>query len=176
MSYADSAREFLNNYVNELDDMRKHFGVCRFRDFAYNHEMIFSAGMTRIVLIGYDFVIKIDKPRDDVGSWAAFGNCYQEYNNYKKATKDGYEYLFAEITKIKVGHHFYYIMPRVDTNHTCEDDAWELDGLSEEESDYLSSNFMDLHELNYGFDDFGNLKIFDYAVTFEYYNNYMRRH
>jgi len=174
--FEQHARRFLDTYVKELDELRETFDEAKFEFFALTHKMRFSYGMTRIVLIGRDFVIKIDKPRDTIGGWARFGNCYQEYRNYKMATDDGYEYLFAEIIKVKAGHHFYYVMPRVSVNRSYDDYAWDLEFLSEDEQEYLMDKFHDLHDENYGFDEYGDLKIFDYAVTMEYYRNYRRRH
>ena len=174
--FEQHARRFLEAHAKELDKLRDTYNGFDFGVFAFNNKMKFAAGMTRVVLIGRDFVIQIDKPQEMIGSWKRFGNCYQEYRNYKMTVEDGYDYLFAEIIKVKAGHHFYYIMPRVDTNNSYDDYAWDLEFLSEEEQNYLMDKFQDLHDENYGFDEYGDLKIFDYAVTVAYYMNYERRH
>lgn len=166
--YLAHAREFLNLYVDTLEDLWNLHNSYRWAQFCKEHNLEFHSGQTRVVFVGDDFVIKLDKKH--IGRWARFGNCYQEYQNWKMVQADGFDYLFASITKMKVGHHYYYVMPRVAIiDHGLTSWAWNLDDLTSEEKGYLRSTFEDLHEYNYGFDDEGNLKIFDYAVTSEYY-------
>lgn len=163
--YLAHAREFLAKHSKELDDI---YVTGSFFAFCYKHKLKFDAGATRRVIIGEDFVIKFDKKH--VGPvFSRFGNCYQEYKNWQMVQKDGYDYMFAAVTKIKGGHHYYYVMPKINTEHEYTDYAWDLEELSDDEREYLMENFEDLHDNNYGFDDEGNLKIFDYAVTSEYY-------
>ena len=169
--YLAHAREFLNTNAAVLDNLYERQSVIWWKHFCDDNGLKFNAGQTRIVIIGEDFVIKIDKKH--IGRWARFGNCYQEYQNWKMVQADGFDYMFAAITKMKAGHHYYYVMPRVaNVDHDCTAWAWNLDDLTSYEQRYLRSTFEDLHEYNYGFDDAGNLQIFDYAVTKEYYHSH----
>ena len=165
-TYLVHAREFLTTNAEALDRLYERQNVIKWRNFCNDHGLEFNSGETRIAIIGEDFVIKIDKK--NIGNWARFGNCYQEYKNWQMVKADGYDYMFAAITKMKGGHHYYYVMPKVNTNHGLGVWAHDLEDLSDEEQEYLLDHFADLHEHNYGFDDYGCLQIFDYAVTYEY--------
>ena len=150
--------------------------LWKYRDSAYKYENAFWAdgsikvnyGMTRIVLVGEDFVIKIDKPKCD--RWRMFGNSRDEVRMYKRACEDGYDWLFCPIRAMIIDHHTYYVMKKVDSiakdegyeNH-IEDDFYEE--LGEEVIDYLNEHVFDIHSENFGFIN-GEPIIFDYAANY----------
>lgn len=95
----------------------------------YKRHVKFAYGISRIVFITQDYVVKISYRSD-----AMFGDCESEYNMYLQAQKDGFDYLFAPITRMEYNGNYYYIMPRI-PNVGRE---WEMDEfLSDEERDYL---------------------------------------
>jgi len=133
-------------------------------------EVFVTGGQTRIVIVGADWVVKINKPWSP--RWHMFGNCRNEVRMYNKAVQDGYDWLFCRIRAMKVEHHIYYVMEKVDTvasdegyeNH-IEDDFY--DELGEEVVDYINDNLFDVHCDNYGFiGDSQTPVIFDYAANY----------
>lgn len=154
--------------LNSLWNRRNSVGVWRhtFRD----SEVYVTAGMTRIVIVGNDWVVKINKPM--LPRWRPFGNCRDEVRMYNKAVQDGYGWLFCRVRAMKVEHHIYYVMEKVDTvasdegyeNH-IEDDFY--DELGEDVIDYINDNLFDVHSDNYGFIN-GREEpvIFDYAANY----------
>lgn len=164
MSYLDNARAFLKEIGCELDGV---FGSDLITSYvrivkAYNaihgtHYTIYN-GAVRVVIAGDDFVVKVDYNKNNAKS---FGGCVAEYKKYRQAKEDGYAYLLAEVTKMKGGHHYYYVMPRVDYLGADSEESFE-DYFNDEELDWLCSEVGDLHEYNYGFLD-GECYIIDYA-------------
>ena len=124
----------------------------------HNTNIQVANGAARYVLIYSDYVIKFDYGQDK--SWA--GGCEDEYNRYQEVIKgSGYEYLFAEITKIRIGRKNIYIMPRVrGIGHS--DNYWN--NLSYEERRFIRDVTADIHRGNYG--RFNRKpKIVDYAMA-----------
>lgn len=169
--YLKHAIEFLNAHADELDALWTANNYWWYYKFCGQNNMELHSGMTRFVMCAKDFVVKIDN-RHRMSQYTKFGGCYTEYKNWQMVQDDGMEHLFAAVNRIKVGHHFYYVMPVITSIEDECSDLWDTDLVTEEESEYLMDNFCDLHCGNYGVDDEGNIKIFDYSLTCEYYARY----
>lgn len=139
------------------------FEYCRTRqDFEetidwYNtthaHKFAYASGVSRIVFMRADYVIKFeivpdDKWRRDDGSCIA-GSNFSEYQMYRKAVQDGFDYLFAKTTLVYLNGRCISIMPRIngvdDCTRCCEH------YLTEEECDWVYDHVYDLHEGNLGY-------------------------
>lgn len=170
MDYESHAKEWILANIGALNML------WNYRDDEYafkrmlrnDNSVTVTSGMTRIVIVGEDFVIKINKPQTE--RWKMFGNSRDEVRMYKKAVKDGYDWLFCRIRAMIIGHHTYYIMEKVDT--TAEDKGYSGDisdefeeYLGEEVIDYINKNVFDIHNENFGFID-DEPKIFDYAANY----------
>ena len=118
-----------------------------------------SNGITRVALIGPDFVVKINYDDYEVET---FGGGEEEIAFYEMAKSEGMAHLFAPITRFRYGGKPFYIMPRVHGIDECrEEDATSY--MTDEERDWCYEHELhDLHSGNYGFED-GNVVIFDYA-------------
>lgn len=125
----------------------------------YNRKVSVAHGMTRIVLITSDYVLKIDYGTNG----RRWGGNADEVKGYSIAHKYGYAYLFARPTSYMVNERVFYIMPRiygVDCDKSEGEDVYYH--VTEEEEDFLYDHFADLHSGNYGWKD-DRPVIFDYA-------------
>lgn len=158
--YKVRAEKFINKFypvikscknVNQIEKCIKAYNIEHHTNIQFAH------GASRYAIIYSDYVIKFDFGNGK--EWA--GGCEDEYNRYNEQIKgSGYEYLFAEITKIRIGRKNAYIMPRVYGVGT--DKYW--DNLSYEERHFIFSITADMHRNNYG--NFKNKpKIIDYAMA-----------
>ena len=125
----------------------------------YNRTMKFAYGISRIVFIGQDYVVKMTYRHSNM-----FGDCASEYEMYQQAEQDGFGHLFAPITLMEYNQHEYYIMPRV---HNIGKEQYIHYYLTDEEREYLYDNEiedLDDNYKNYGWD--GNHPIIiDYACN-----------
>lgn len=164
MSYIDNARAFLLTIANELDSLHGLSSVYRYKTVIrmYNEEhntnYVIKNGAVRVVIIGEDFVIKVDY---DKTSAKEFGGCESEYKFWRNIKDTDHAFMFAPITKVKAGHHYYYVMPRMDCLGCEMTDVLE-DYLSEDDEYWLYDTVGDLHEANYGVLN-NELYIIDYA-------------
>lgn len=167
--YELHAREWIEKNADILNQLWPHRNEVRWyqRAFNYDNSITVNYGMTRVVLVGDDFVIKINKPKCD--RWRMFGNSQDEVRMYKKACEDGYGWLFCPIRAMIIEHHTYYVMQKVDS--VAEDEGYEnsideefYEVLGEEAVDYLNENVFDVHSQNFGFIH-GQPIIFDYAAN-----------
>ena len=169
-SYEQNAKKWILENIHTLNALWN----CRYNAIAFENAFRFDKrvyvtyGMTRIVIVGENFVIKINKPKTEC--WKMFGNSRDEVRMYKKAVKDGYDWLFCPIRAMVIEHHTYYIMEKVDA--TAEDKGYSDDiddefgeYLGEEAIDYIRENVFDIHSANFGFID-------DEPVIFDYTANY----
>lgn len=170
-SYEIRARKFAHQIYPYVTNCRKvsdyERAIWRFNVEHHRHVRV-AHGQTRIALITSDYVLKIDYGRLQ---WK-FGGCADERRAYQKVWKDGYAHLFAKITPFMVNEIVFYIMPRikyVGEEYNGWDDVYETHGLTEEESDYLSENFYDLHQENYGHMN-GRVVVVDYAFSSRVYD------
>lgn len=123
----------------------------------YSRKVMVAAGLTRIVFISSDYVVKVDYGCENI--W--FGGCENEVSVYEKAKKDGYDYLFAPITRYEYGGQNWYIMPRIGGIGRYEYNAFSF--LTWEECEWVEAHIGDLHEYNYGWRN-NRPVIFDYAM------------
>ena len=82
---------------------------------AHSTDITIRGGMARKVLIGRDFVIKLDWDEENV---FCYGGCEDEVKLYKIAKEEGFAHLFAEITHITINEYNFYIMPRLNLTST----------------------------------------------------------
>ena len=124
---------------------------------AHNARIVVCNGAARCAIIYSDYVIKFDY--GNAKSWA--GGCEDEYKKYSEIIAPSkYNYLFAEITKIKVDRKNMYIMPRVKNVGHC---AYCWRNLTAEEQRFIHSVTSDMHSNNYGIFN-RKPKIVDYAM------------
>ena len=169
MTYIDHANEFIRDFSMYLEVLfhKGNFYTFDVRNFVYRYNtvkgkgMTFNSGASRAVIIGEDFVIKIDLPKSLLPQ---AGNSESEMRAWEFIRRSGFDYIFAPITKTFFKNHPLYIMPKV-VMLACENEnVCDLyDVLSEDEYDFVSEHFFDIHDENFGFDEYGNVVIFDYA-------------
>lgn len=170
-SYEIRARKFARQIYPYVTNCRKVSDYTRaISRFNYEHhrKVRVAYGQTRVALITSDYVLKIDYGKLQ----HRFGGCADEYRAYQKVRRDGFAHLFAKIAPFMVNEIVFYIMPRVDgvgSEYNDYDDVYETYGLTEEESDYLSENFYDLHCENYGHMN-GRVVVVDYAFSSRVYD------
>ena len=125
----------------------------------YHRKVLLCHGMTRVVFITSDYVVKMD-----YGNKAKrWGGCADEVRGYTIAHNAGYAHLFARPTPYMVNERVFYIMPRindVDGERSNDEDVYYH--LDYEERDFICDHFADLHSANYGWKD-DHPVIFDYA-------------
>lgn len=128
---------------------------------AYNKEhhryVHVEHGSTRVCFITSDYCVKIDYGNQQF----RYGGCAEEVRFYQFAVDEGYDYLFAPITRFVYCSHEYFIMPRVYGIGDGDDDVNYL--VSDDEQAWLDEHLFDLHYENYGFDENHNPIIIDYA-------------
>lgn len=164
--YKQEARKFLKEFSPALENYNGSLTYMWQKVKEYNkgrtkiNQIVCRNGATRIALIGKDFVVKMDYDADD--DIKMFGGCGKEYALYRKCVRENSPYLHCllEIAKIKVGNHFYYIMPKANycghtsfLNFNCEERNW------------LYSHVNDLHNGNIGKYN-GKPVVIDYACQF----------
>lgn len=169
MTYIDHANEFIRDFSMYFEILfhKRNFHTFDVRNFVYRYNtikgkrMTFDSGATRAVIIGEDFVIKIDLPKPGLPQ---AGNSENEMRAWEFVRHTDFSYMFAPITKTFFKNHPLYIMPRVATLACENENISELyDALSEDEYEFVSEHFKDIHDENFGFDEYGNVVIFDYA-------------
>ena len=168
--YEQNAKKWILENIHTLNALWEHreSAISFENAFRFDKRVYIAYGMTRIVIVGEDFVIKINKSKTK--RWEMFGNSRDEVRMYKKAVKDGYDWLFCRIRAMIIEHHTYYIMEKVDA--TAEDEGYSgniseefEEYLGEEAIDYINENVFDIHNENFGFID-DEPKIFDYAANY----------
>lgn len=132
-------------------------------DFMIEHphrKVAFDHGMTRVVFITSDYVVKIDYSEENIEK---FGGGEKEIAFYEMAEREGMAYLFAKISRYDFNGKRFYIMPRVKgIDEDRWEDAWHY--MTDEETDWcLDHNLYDLHCKNYGLHN-GKVTIFDYGA------------
>lgn len=151
--YEVRAQQFINEFapylkgvrVNKSNSHKVREAVRRFNVDKKRNVKV-ASGASRIVLITSDYVVKLDFGT----TWA--GNSATEMRGYEQAKKDGYEYLLAKISLYKCRNRKFYIMPRARVAGTL---TWQGKQrlwfkLTKEEQKYISDNFEDLHDSNWG--------------------------
>lgn len=162
-SYEERAKDFIKVLAVYCKGCKTKWdflnAAAHFRQDYPRRKLIVSYGVSRIVFITSDYVIKVDYKHNGY-KWA--GDCASEYANYRKYDEDGYGYLFATCTRYRCLNRYFYIMPRVRGIGNCHKDFDAA--LDEDEYDYVYDHCCDLHGANYGWDFKTNKPvIIDYA-------------
>lgn len=157
--YVAAACTFIKQFAAELDAIWDNGKWYReYATFARKHNIAYASGCSRFVLIKDNFVIKIDYNHS-----VYYGTSFSEYKVYKKAQEEGFDYLLCPISKIKCGHHYYYVMPRIDCLAMEEDDELEMESCFDSDAvDWLYDNVYDIHNENFGRYN-GDWVVIDYA-------------
>lgn len=171
--YVSNARSVLKSFVPYITDRNNKYSlmnsVNRFNmDFPQMRANL-KSGASRSTVIFDDFVVKFDTGDP------YYGDTLSEYKGYRLALANGMDRFFAPLVKIKVEHHYYYIMKKISTLAVEE---WEYEGegwgdairsfdsgVCDDDVDWVFDEFNDLHDENYGFTDDGEMLIIDYACN-----------
>lgn len=166
-SYIERAKDFIQQIFPYLDgEWTNPYDVdCNVDAFNedYNRKVVMRHGIARIALITSDYVVKFDFDEDECSQ---VGGCQAEVELYAEAQRDGFDYLFAQITHYSYNNHDFYIMPRIrgiNGNRWYHADHF----MTDEENDWCDEHSLsDLHGNNYGFRN-GKICIIDYACHLE---------
>ena len=168
-SYEVRARLFIEKvfpFIEDCEEPNEYAKAIKRYNKLYHRKVHVDYGMTRVVLITSDYVIKIDYGT----SGCIWGSCRNEYQVYKLAERDGYDYLFAKITPVAFKGRVFYIMPRIHGIGSSRSDGYDVDEwLTEEENDWLNVHCRDLHHENYGWHNYRPV-IIDYACRIQLEN------
>lgn len=142
------------DFIEAIDRYNAHHSI----PLRYEH------GVSRIVILRADYVIKFDYAPDEKwdngdGTNRAGGNASEEIV-YERAVRDGYSYLLAKTTAVMIGGRHVSIMPQI-SGVNDEDKYWG-DYVTEEEYDWLMENVNDIHEGNVGYSH-GKPVVIDYG-------------
>ena len=163
-SYEVRAKKFIQQIAKYLENcyMPDDFdrAIERYNEAKKRHVRM-ESGACRVVLITSDYVVKIDYNPEKI---EIFGGCEDECEFYQYAKDDGYEYLFAKITKFVYNGRAFYIMPRIGGIGSDKITHWRND-----EEDYVYNNVADLHEWNIGYKN-------NVGVVIDYACNEVTRH
>ena len=160
--YEVRAQKFIRQIFPYLEGCRndhsdREYAVWTFnRD--HNRKVMYEHGMTRYALITADYVVKVDY------ACTRWGNSEDEMELYEEAVQDGFEYLFAKISRYLYQDMAFYIMPRIHGIGSKFYDADEY--MTASEVNWCCDHGLcDLHNQNYGWQD-GHVVIFDYAARY----------
>lgn len=161
-TYEVRAQNFIKQIFPYLISCRKYrdyeFAVWAF-NMKFNRKVIFQHGLTRIAFITSDYVIKMNFHESAA---ELFGDCESEIALYNEAEQDGFEYLFAKISRYEYRNTTFYIMPRISEINKTYNEAWDY--MTDEECDWCCNHCLgDLHCSNYGWKN-GHIVIIDYAA------------
>lgn len=166
-NYEVRAKKFIHAlypYVRDCSDFDDYeLAVEKLRDDYPNRKILFSHGMTRVVFITSDYVIKIDYSPSNI---SYLGGCEAEMKLYRIAEQEGMSHLFAKISRYDYNGMTFYIMPRVNNIH---EEKWvdAIYYMTEEEEEWCEQHkIYDLHSSNYGFYN-KHVVVFDYACYAE---------
>lgn len=113
----------------------------------------YDHGVSRIAIIRSDYVIKFDlKPEeewDDGEGYCRAGNNSSEEEVYERAVRDGFAYLLAKTTVVRIMGREISIMPRI--YHVGDTSRCYYSYLTEEEFDWIEANIYDVHSWNVGY-------------------------
>lgn len=136
----------------------RHFyeAVARRFNARWGTNIVVAAGASRVVFIGDDFVVKIDRHCEE-------GTCDTEMNRYEEAREEGMEeYLLPMEVYVRKGLNF-YIMPRaVAAFEELGEDAILENFVSTDVFNWLYDFVYDLHWWNWGFWE-GRAVVLDYS-------------
>lgn len=140
--------------LRQFERVIHEYNATHMRKLKYAH------GVSRIVIIRSDYVIKFDiKPSGSFSDGRA-GNCLSERVVYERAEREGMAHLLAKPTIKTCSGRTYSIMPRINGVGNHRRSLYR--SLTRDELDWLSDNIYDLHCGNYGFRR-GKAVVIDYA-------------
>ena len=149
-SYIERAKDFVEQVYPYIAPCKNPFDA-RQRILMYNTDFTRNvqvrSGLSRIALITSDYVIKFDYDKDEV---EYIGGCNNEMELFDYAKREGFDYLFAEITAFPYKDYNFYIMPRI---HGIGSGRYNAENyMTNEEKDFCRRyKITDLHYENYGF-------------------------
>lgn len=144
-------------------------GCATYMDFLYAIQeyngthirpLKYESGVSRIVILRADYVIKFDYEPTNSYWIGRAGDCESEEQLYKFAVSEGMEHLLAKTTVLHMNGLTLSIMPRIPK--VGLDNRWWGDYCTEEECDWLWRNVGDLHAHNVGYRH-GKTCVIDYA-------------
>ena len=166
-SYIERAQNFMIRYIcwcekngysyNEIDTIRHY---CCLRS---NRRILasFAGGSCRASFVTSDYCIKIEFKGTRAEEYGGNDSEIWAWENYIKGSS--FEYLFAKPTEFSYNGCYCEIMPRIKGVGTGCDYVHYY--LNEEESEFVSNYFMDMHIHNYGFKNRRPV-IIDYAFQY----------
>lgn len=161
-SYEVRAQLFIKKvfpFIKDCEEPEDYMIAINSYNKLHHRKVIVDYGMTRVVLITSDYVVKIDYGTKS----RIWGSCEDEYQMYKQAVQDGFDYLFAKVTPIVFEDRAFYIMPRIHGIGSLHSGGYDVDEwLTEEENDWVNEHCWDIHEENYGWHN-NRPVIIDYA-------------
>lgn len=167
----EEAINFIHDFYTIIGDYlnsHEYIDTTLMNKFVKQYNLLFHKrvnydyGATRHAIILEKSVVKFDIRNTEK---EYFGGCEKEFKAYEYACLFDMDHLFAPVNKYEYKGKAYYIMPIVRyINEDLEDDEIFYE-VTEDEKKFLLQYFDDLHSGNYGHDDFGELKIFDYACN-----------
>ena len=170
-SYEVRAQKFIQKVFPSIEDiMNDPYEVEEVMQM-FNHlnhrKVRVCFGDARIALITSDYVIKYTY---DFECEEEIGGGDNEVELYAQAVKDGFEHLFAKVTRYNYKNISFYIMPRIEHIGEYRNLYHHADYyMADEEKDWCEEHHLtDLHCNNYGFRN-GKVCIVDYAyIEHEY--------
>ena len=164
--YIERAKDFVEQvypYIAECMSPWKMGGFIRKFNDDFDRKVIVRSGLSRIALITSDYVVKFDYDPEEVES---IGGCDNEMAVYDMAQREGFAYLFAQITPFNYNKRWFYIMPRI--RGIGSGNRYAEDYMTSAEKNFCRTHKLtDLHTENYGFRK-GHVCIVDYACNLDY--------
>lgn len=165
-SYVERAKDFVEQIYPYIAPCKNPWDA-RQRILMYNADFTravkVGSGLSRIALITSDYVVKFDYDPDEVES---IGGCENEMAVYDIAQREGFAYLFAQITPFSYNGRTFFIMPRI--RGIGSGTRYAEDYMTPAEKDFCRRHrITDLHTENYGFRR-GHVCLVDYACNLDY--------
>ena len=101
-SYEVRAERFIYQlypYIQNCECYYDFDKAIKFFNIRNRRKVIFAHGLTRVAFITSDYVVKMTFGRQDYIN--NFGDCEAEYHMYKRAERDGFDYLLAKPTLLE---------------------------------------------------------------------------
>lgn len=160
--YVDRAKDFIKEvfpYIRDyMDSPWSLRNKIRQYNADYTRNVKVMSGCARVALITSDYVVKFDYDEDEV---RYVGGSENEVHLYEIAKREGFGYLFAEITRVQWMNQNFYIMPRIRGINDNNGRGWQY--MTIEERLWCEKHSLtDLHCGNYGFRN-GHICIVDYG-------------
>lgn len=162
-SYIMRAQRFIEEVYPYIENKTRPYDCWRaIEQFNANksRKVAVAHGVSRVAFITSDYVVKFDYDEYEV---RRVGGCESEVNFYQFAKREGFSYLFAEITPFTYKGRTFYIMPRVYGIGRYEY-SYAEDMTTGEEESFLRRYLYDLHDENYGWYH-GQIVVVDYACN-----------